>query len=43
LGLGLRVVAALLKLEPDIHYQRRQSQGYYIVRLTLSSAEPFPV
>jgi signal transduction histidine kinase len=35
LGLGLRVVAALLKLEPDIHYQRRQMQGrYYIARVS---------
>jgi signal transduction histidine kinase len=45
LGLGLRVVATLLKLEPDIHYQRRQNRGYYIARLTLPSAtraEPFP-
>jgi signal transduction histidine kinase len=39
LGLGLRVVAALLRLEPDIHYQRRQNQGYYIARLTLPSAD----
>jgi signal transduction histidine kinase len=40
LGLGLRVVAALLKLEPDIHYQRRQSRAYYVVRLTLPPATP---
>lgn len=35
LGLGLRVVAALLKLEPEIRYHRRQGHGYYIARLSL--------
>ena len=39
LGLGLRVVAALLKLEPDIRYHQRQGHGYYIARLSLTSVK----
>ncbi len=33
LGLGLRVVAALLKLEPGMALQRRQRQNFHAVRL----------
>ncbi|HEX5398442.1 MAG TPA: histidine kinase dimerization/phospho-acceptor domain-containing protein [Verrucomicrobiae bacterium] len=35
LGLGLRVVDALLRLEPEIHYQRRRGNRYYAVRLNM--------
>ena len=33
LGLGLRVVAALLRLEPEMRLQRRQGGGYHVARL----------
>jgi signal transduction histidine kinase len=45
LGLGLRVVAALLRLEPGIHYQRRHGKGYYVARLqspAILQPEPVP-
>lgn len=35
LGLGLRVVDTLLKLQPDIKYRRRLGQRGYFARLTL--------
>ena len=40
LGLGLRVVTALLRQEPDIHYQRRRGQDYYAARLKLPAMDP---
>ena len=40
LGLGLRVVDALLGLEPDIHYRRRRGDGYYAARLKIPAMEP---
>jgi signal transduction histidine kinase len=33
LGLGLRVVAALLKLEPEMRLHRRHGGGYHVARL----------
>ena len=39
LGLGLRVVAALLHLEPDMKFQRRHGQGYHVARLLLPAVE----
>jgi len=33
LGLGLRVVGALLRLEPQMELQRRQRDNYHVVRL----------
>lgn len=33
LGLGLRVVAALLALEPELSLQRRQGSNYHVARL----------
>ncbi len=39
LGLGLRVVAALLRLEPEIHFQRRLGKNYHIARLRLPLVE----
>lgn len=44
LGLGLRVVAALLRLEPALQLQRRHGSGYYIARLLVplvGQPEPF--
>jgi signal transduction histidine kinase len=40
LGLGLRVVETLLRLEPSVHYQRRRGQGYYAARLQMPALEP---
>jgi signal transduction histidine kinase len=40
LGLGLRVVAALLRQETAIHYRRRQGDGYYVARLRMPSIQP---
>jgi signal transduction histidine kinase len=39
LGLGLRVVAALLKLEPEMRLQRRQGGGYHVARLLVPRVE----
>jgi len=38
LGLGLRVVKVLLRLDPGIHYQSRRGNMYYAVRLTFPAA-----
>jgi signal transduction histidine kinase len=35
LGLGLRVVAALVRLEPELRFQRRKARSYYAIRLVL--------
>lgn len=35
LGLGLRVVNVLLRLDPELHFQSRYGNNYYAVRLTL--------
>lgn len=40
LGLGLRVVAALLRRESSIHYFRRRGRDYYIARLQIHLAAP---
>jgi len=40
LGLGLRVVAALLRLEPEIKLQRRHGATYHVARLLLPLAHP---
>lgn len=40
LGLGLRVVEALLRQEPEIHYRRRRGESYYAARLRLPAMEP---
>jgi signal transduction histidine kinase len=37
LGLGLRVVAALLRLEPGLRLQQRRGQNYHLSRLLLPS------
>ena len=39
LGLGLRVVTALLKLEPEMRLQRRQGGGYHVARLLVPQVE----
>ncbi len=39
LGLGLRVVAALLKLEPELQLQRRHGSRYHVVRLRMPLVE----
>ena len=39
LGLGLRVVAALLRLEPDLRLQRRSRNGYHVARLLVPIVE----
>ena len=39
LGLGLRVVAALLRLEPDVQLQRRSGNDYYATKLCLPRVE----
>ncbi|MEY4918027.1 MAG: hypothetical protein RL616_1940 [Verrucomicrobiota bacterium] len=39
LGLGLRVVAALLRLEPDVRLQRRRGNDYYATVLRVPSVE----
>ena len=40
LGIGLRVVAALLKLEGGIRFQLRRSPRLYAVRLVFISTSP---
>ena len=35
LGLGLRVVAALVRLDPQTRFRRREGSSYYMVRLLL--------
>lgn len=40
LGLGLRVVAALLRLEPAIQLQRRRGPSYHVARLLIPQATP---
>ncbi|HEX7654416.1 MAG TPA: histidine kinase dimerization/phospho-acceptor domain-containing protein [Verrucomicrobiae bacterium] len=39
LGLGLRVVAALLRLEPEVQLQRRHGKNHYATRLRLPTVE----
>lgn len=39
LGLGLRVVEALLRLEPDIQLRRRHGENYYATRLCLPAVD----
>jgi signal transduction histidine kinase len=39
LGLGLRVVEALLRLEPDIQLQRRRGENYYATLLRLPAVD----
>ena len=39
LGLGLRVVAALLRLEPEIRFHRRLGKNYHVARLLLPLVE----
>ena len=39
LGLGLRVVAALLRLEPELRLQRRHGGGYHVARLLVPQVE----
>lgn len=39
LGLGLRVVAALLRLEPELKLQRRHRDNYYVTRLLVPLLE----
>ena len=39
LGLGLRVVAALLRLEPDVRLQRRRGNDYYATVLRVPAVE----
>lgn len=39
LGLGLRVVAALLKIEPELQFQRWHGQHYHLARLLLPVVE----
>ena len=43
LGLGLRVVAALLRLEPEMRLQRRQGGGYHVARLLVPLVEQPPI
>jgi len=43
LGLGLRVVAALLKLEPELHLHRRHGAGYHVVQLLVPVVEQPPL
>jgi len=40
LGLGLRVVTALLRLDPEITFHRRHGNGYYAVHLNFLAYEP---
>jgi signal transduction histidine kinase len=40
LGLGLRVVAALVRLDPQMRLQRRGGTWYYVVRLLLRPSSP---
>jgi len=39
LGLGLRVVSALLRQETDVQYLRRRGRDYYAARLQLPARE----
>jgi signal transduction histidine kinase len=39
LGLGLRVVTALLRLEPDVRLQRRRGNSYYTTLLRIPTVE----
>jgi len=39
LGLGLRVVAALLRLEPEMRFHRRLGRDYHVARLLLPLVE----
>jgi len=39
LGLGLRVVAALLRLEPEVRLQRRHGNNYYTTLLRIPAVE----
>lgn len=39
LGLGLRVVGALLRLEPELRLQRRHGGNYYVTRLLVPLVE----
>ena len=39
LGLGLRVVAALLRLEPEIRFHRRLGKNYHVAQLRLPLVE----
>jgi len=39
LGLGLRVVAALLRLEPGMKFHRRHGSGYHVARLLVPAVE----
>jgi len=39
LGLGLRVVAALLRLEPGMKFHRRRGPGYHVARLLMPAVE----
>src|SRR5258708_5432411 len=32
-GLGLRVVGVLVRLDPQVRFQRRQAASYYLVRM----------
>lgn len=41
LGLGLRVVEALVRLDPEMRVHRRKGQAYYVVRLVIP-AQPAP-
>lgn len=44
LGLGLRVVSALLRLEPEMKFHRRQGKGYYVTRFRIPCiAAPQPL
>ena len=42
LGLGLRVVGALLRLEPGMRLQRRHGTNYHVARLLMSSVQQPP-
>lgn len=43
LGLGLRVVATLLSLQPELKCRRRRTARVYVVKLLLPAAHPAPV
>lgn len=42
LGLGLRVVGALMRLDPEIHFQRRRGRKFHAARLVFSGELPAP-
>lgn len=42
LGLGLRVVEALLRLERNAHFQRRRGKGYHVARLVFPDTAGLP-